>query len=100
MGSNRNCAPWDSATGKPYRAAYCPPELKLNSPEVLALSSLVYSILSADSSLFRAGYIAKAVAQISERGGDEYLAGLRRMKYHEARKELIGLTGIGPKVDK
>ena len=68
-------------------------------PTVLALSVL-RGILSALSSLFRAGYIAKAVAQISERGGDEYLAGLRRMKYHEARKELIGLTGIGPKVDK
>ena len=59
-----------------------------------------YSILSALPSLFRAGYIAKAAAQISERGGDEYLSGLRGMKYHEARKELIGLTGIGPKVDK
>lgn len=47
---------------------------------------------------YRAGYIAKAAAQISERGGDEYLSGLRGMKYNEARKELIGLTGIGPKV--
>ena len=62
---------------------------------------LLGGILSAlFPSPFRAGYIAKAVAQISERGGDEYLAGLRRMKYHEARKELIGLSGIGPKVDK
>ena len=47
---------------------------------------------------YRAGYIAKSAKKIQDNGGEEWLMGLRKQKYDDARMELLTLTGIGPKV--
>ena len=47
---------------------------------------------------YRAGYIAKSAKLIRDKGGEDYLLGLRQAGYEEARTELLKLTGIGPKV--
>ena len=47
---------------------------------------------------YRAAYIAKSAAQIQEKGGEAFLLKLRQCTYEEARKELLQLQGIGPKV--
>ena len=47
---------------------------------------------------YRASYIAKTAKVLKEKGGDEYLHGLRKMPYQEARSALLELNGIGPKV--
>ncbi len=47
---------------------------------------------------YRAAYIAKAARQIVEKGGREYLLGLRKLDYEQARRELLQLNGVGPKV--
>ena len=47
---------------------------------------------------YRASYIAKTAKQIVQAGGYEYLLSLRSLPYDEAKRELLKLTGIGPKV--
>ena len=47
---------------------------------------------------YRAGYIAKSARQIRDMGGEDFLMGLRKKGYDEAREELMKLTGVGPKV--
>ena len=47
---------------------------------------------------YRAAYIAQSASQIHAKGGEEYLETLRSMSYEEARKELLLVKGIGPKV--
>ena len=60
--------------------------------------SKVEAKLRALSFGYRAGYIAKSAKQIKAKGGEAYLDTLRGMDYDEARKELLALNGIGPKV--
>jgi len=47
---------------------------------------------------YRAKYIQQAAGQIIELGGREWLLGLRKSDYGEAKKKLLQLSGIGPKV--
>ena len=47
---------------------------------------------------YRAAYISKTAKQIMAAGGKEYLFSLRSLPYDNAKKELLKLTGIGPKV--
>lgn len=47
---------------------------------------------------YRAKYIAKAAQQIVKDGGDAWIEELRSMNYLDAKKCLLNLTGIGPKV--
>ncbi|KAK5648424.1 hypothetical protein RI129_003316 [Pyrocoelia pectoralis] len=47
---------------------------------------------------YRAKYIAKAAQQIVKDGGDAWVEKLRSMNYLDAKKCLLNLTGIGPKV--
>ncbi|KAB0805263.1 hypothetical protein PPYR_02233 [Photinus pyralis] len=47
---------------------------------------------------YRAKYIAKAAQEIVKEGGDAWLEKLKCMDYLDAKKCLVGLTGIGPKV--
>ena len=45
-----------------------------------------------------AGYISKTAKKLDSLGGREYLLNLRRLPYTEARKHLLEMPGIGPKV--
>lgn len=47
---------------------------------------------------YRAGYIAKAAQQLTERGGEQWLCSLVGTEYTDARRELMTIAGIGPKV--
>lgn len=47
---------------------------------------------------YRAKYIEKSAAEILEKGGLKWFKQLIDMSYENAHKELISLTGIGPKV--
>lgn len=47
---------------------------------------------------YRAGYISKTAMKLDSLGGREYLLSLRHFPYTEARKCLLDLSGIGPKV--
>ncbi|KAF5275197.1 hypothetical protein FQR65_LT04229 [Abscondita terminalis] len=47
---------------------------------------------------YRAKYITKAAQEIVNNGGTEWLEKLKQMDYDDAKKNLITLTGIGPKV--
>ncbi|CAG5047652.1 unnamed protein product [Parnassius apollo] len=47
---------------------------------------------------YRAKFIQKSAAQIVEWGGEKWFNSLQEMKYKDARKELMKLCGIGPKV--
>ena len=47
---------------------------------------------------YRAGYIFKSAKQLQEMGGKDFLLGLRKKSYEEARTQLLNLSGIGPKV--
>ena len=47
---------------------------------------------------YRAGYIFKSAKQLQEMGGKDFLLGLRKKSYEEARTQLMNLSGIGPKV--
>jgi N-glycosylase/DNA lyase len=47
---------------------------------------------------YRAKYIVQASRQIVEKGGLDWLQGLREMKYEDKHENLMKLCGIGPKV--
>jgi len=47
---------------------------------------------------YRAKYIQQTAVRLLQLGGDEWLQGLRKMGYWEARKDLMQLSGVGPKV--
>ena len=47
---------------------------------------------------YRAKYIQQAAATIRDRGGADWLLGLRGRDYAEARAALLQLQGVGPKV--
>lgn len=47
---------------------------------------------------YRAKFIQKSAEEILEKGGLEWFHKLERLDYKDAHSELIGLTGIGPKV--
>ncbi|KAK4884351.1 hypothetical protein RN001_000622 [Aquatica leii] len=47
---------------------------------------------------YRAKYITKAAQEIVSKGGTDWLEKLKLMDYVDAKKNLITLTGIGPKV--
>ena len=47
---------------------------------------------------YRAGYVAKTAAKVRDKGGEEYLFGLRNLDYDQSKSELLQLTGVGPKV--
>ena len=47
---------------------------------------------------YRAKYIQQSAKSILENGGESWLTGLRTLEYAEARRSLIQLQGIGPKV--
>ncbi|XP_022913870.1 N-glycosylase/DNA lyase [Onthophagus taurus] len=47
---------------------------------------------------YRAKYISKTAKFINENGGDLWLEKLKEMKYMDARKNLMNLSGVGPKV--
>ncbi|XP_023346327.1 N-glycosylase/DNA lyase [Eurytemora carolleeae] len=46
---------------------------------------------------YRAKYIQLSAQKILELGGEEWLHGLRKLKYAEAKEKLLSLSGIGPK---
>ncbi|CAK9822595.1 N-glycosylase/DNA lyase [Anthophora retusa] len=61
----------------------------------------VESTLKKEKFGYRAGYIANAAKHLIQSGGREWLLNLHRknnISYTEARKQLITLPGIGPKV--
>lgn len=47
---------------------------------------------------YRAKFIQRAAAEIVEKGGLDWFAAIKEMKYKEAHAELTKLTGVGPKV--
>ena len=47
---------------------------------------------------YRAKYIQQSAKFILECGGDQWLFGHRQMEYNDARKSLLQLSGVGPKV--
>jgi len=47
---------------------------------------------------YRAKYIQQSAKSILDNGGVSWLAGLREQEYSDARRSLIKLQGIGPKV--
>ncbi|KAJ3210703.1 8-oxoguanine glycosylase ogg1 [Dinochytrium kinnereticum] len=48
---------------------------------------------------YRAKYISETARKIvDEKGGEEWLMGLRDESYADAKNELLGLSGVGPKV--
>ena len=47
---------------------------------------------------YRAKYIQQSAQSILEKGGRDWLLSLRNMNYIEARKSLLELSGVGPKV--
>ncbi len=47
---------------------------------------------------YRASYIAKSALAIREKGGEEWLRSLRKLRYEEAHGALVELSGIGAKV--
>lgn len=47
---------------------------------------------------YRAKYIQQSAKSILDNGGVSWLTGLRKQQYSDARKSLIQLQGIGPKV--
>lgn len=47
---------------------------------------------------YRAKFIHKSAQEICEKGGLKWFSELQKMDYKEAHKELMTLTGIGPKV--
>ena len=70
-----------------------------NFPEMSSLSDAkVEGHLRQLSFGYRAKYIQKSAQEIVEKGGLEWFKKLTEMDYKEAHKELLTLTGIGPKV--
>jgi len=68
-------------------------------PEVEALAQPeVEQKLRQNGFGYRAKYISKAAQQIATQGGNKWFEELKQMDYQDAKKHLIGLTGIGPKV--
>lgn len=47
---------------------------------------------------YRAAYIAGTVQKLTEFGGEEWLHGLKKLTYAEAKEQLMRLPGVGPKV--
>lgn len=47
---------------------------------------------------YRAKFIQQSASKIMEFGGDEWIKGLKKLPYKEAKAELIKLPGIGAKV--
>lgn len=68
-------------------------------PDVQKLTdSAVEKKLREEKFGYRAGYIVQSAKSIEENGGEEWLQGLKKVGYEEARKELLKLQGIGRKV--
>jgi N-glycosylase/DNA lyase len=49
---------------------------------------------------YRARYIAKAAQQLKDRGGECWLRSLIGTEHVDARRNLMTITGIGPKVSR
>lgn len=47
---------------------------------------------------YRAKYISKSAQMIVESGGEDWINNLKGMKYNDAKKALMLLTGVGAKV--
>ena len=47
---------------------------------------------------YRAKYLVSALTEVQERGGRDWLMGLREKSLADARMELCSLAGVGPKV--
>jgi N-glycosylase/DNA lyase len=47
---------------------------------------------------YRAKYIVGSARMVKEKGGENWLMGLRQLSKEEAKNELITLPGVGPKV--
>lgn len=47
---------------------------------------------------YRAKYISQSAKTIAENGSDEWLDQLQKLDYAAAKKKLVGLMGIGAKV--
>lgn len=68
-------------------------------PNVQALSDdTVEGTLKSNGFGYRSKYISKSAKLIVEQGGDEWINNLKKMDYHQAKKSLMSLTGIGAKV--
>lgn len=48
---------------------------------------------------YRSKYISKSAKLIMDLGGEEWINKLKEMKYDNAKKTLMSLTGIGAKVN-
>jgi len=66
-------------------------------PNVQQIADLSESELRAKAFGYRAATIPNAARQVLERGED-WIIGLRNVPYEEARRELMGIKGIGPKL--
>lgn len=70
-------------------------------PEVAALAGeSVEEKLKQNGFGYRAKFISKSAQYIMENGGEDWINDLRKMKYDDAKKTLMSLTGVGAKVKK
>ncbi|KAL1383361.1 hypothetical protein pipiens_013164 [Culex pipiens pipiens] len=70
-----------------------------NFPDVARLAPPAVEAHLRDLSFgYRAKYIQKSAEEIVSKGGLEWFRTLQRLDYKEAHRELLTLTGIGPKV--
>ena len=67
-------------------------------PSVARLAEVTESELRSRAFGYRAKSIPLAAREIVARGGEQYLASLRELTNIEARKNLVSLPGIGPKI--
>jgi len=67
-------------------------------PEPEAIAAIPETELRDAGFGYRAATIPKAAAQVVERGGRPWIESLRHVPYQEARRELLGISGIGPKL--
>lgn len=67
-------------------------------PELSALAACEESDLRKAGFGYRAKFIHQSAKQIQDFGGVEWLEGLKKCSYAEAKSELIKLSGIGAKV--
>jgi N-glycosylase/DNA lyase len=67
-------------------------------PSIGRIASLSESELRAKGFGYRGRTIPEIARQMIERGGQEWLLGLREKPYEEAHRSLVEIKGIGPKL--
>ena len=67
-------------------------------PDALTISQIPEQELRAEGFGYRGASIPEAAKELSVRGGEDYLQHLARGTYEDARKELLSIKGVGPKL--